>query len=300
MAVLDVQFMELPGWSCAAPYNFVFLTTYLSFWSDQDCVRAAGVASCLIRNTGVKEIWRYYMTLYLLSDVQVMLGQTVCAAYIHMHQNHSAGNAVSLSEHVMDDGASATGDNVESAIHMTFWEWAYKASGLSKAGCMFLIIEGAYERLENRTFIRVEIQGLENGCLPARLSGALFLKTYRKCTGPSKAFQVETRNGKILGQENVSPLHHKAEEQKGLVVVWSVTGSIRSHIPNEQAGRQTAGPPGSGLTCNDSPIKSYSSTEACVWKCKTLKASIILLSVSMPELSFSSKRLEPDLRMGES
>eukprot|EP00983_Pelagomonas_calceolata_P045391 1139719-Pelagomonas_calceolata.AAC.1 len=39
--------------------------------SDQDSVRAAEGASSLIRNAGAKE---------------VMLGQTVCAAYVHMHK----------------------------------------------------------------------------------------------------------------------------------------------------------------------------------------------------------------------
>eukprot|EP00983_Pelagomonas_calceolata_P099448 1158456-Pelagomonas_calceolata.AAC.10 len=39
--------------------------------SDQDSIRAAGVASSLIRKTGVKE---------------VMLGQTFCAAYVHMYK----------------------------------------------------------------------------------------------------------------------------------------------------------------------------------------------------------------------
>eukprot|EP00983_Pelagomonas_calceolata_P048086 1140913-Pelagomonas_calceolata.AAC.9 len=75
--------------------------------SDQDSVRTAGVASSLIRNTGVKE-------------VMLQLGQTVCTAYIHMHkglhiksfaddfQNHSAGNGVTLRYHVKDDGALAT------------------------------------------------------------------------------------------------------------------------------------------------------------------------------------------------
>eukprot|EP00983_Pelagomonas_calceolata_P074398 1152541-Pelagomonas_calceolata.AAC.4 len=117
--------------------------------SDQDSVGAAGVASSLIRNTGVKEVGRYNTVRDLLSDVQVMLGQTVCAAHIHMHkllpirafaydfQNHSAGNVVTLSYHVADDGALATWENVEGAIQMmTFWERTYKASGSFKAYCM--------------------------------------------------------------------------------------------------------------------------------------------------------------------
>eukprot|EP00983_Pelagomonas_calceolata_P046393 1140139-Pelagomonas_calceolata.AAC.2 len=74
--------MKLPGWSCAAS-NF-FITSHTgeypmrggSRWyilvsrarSDQDSIRAARGASGLIRNAGVKE---------------VMLSQTVYAAYIH-------------------------------------------------------------------------------------------------------------------------------------------------------------------------------------------------------------------------
>eukprot|EP00983_Pelagomonas_calceolata_P077225 1153771-Pelagomonas_calceolata.AAC.1 len=54
--------------------------------SDQDSVRAAGVASSTIRNTGVKAGWRYYTIKDLLIDAQVMLGQMVCAAYIHMYK----------------------------------------------------------------------------------------------------------------------------------------------------------------------------------------------------------------------
>eukprot|EP00983_Pelagomonas_calceolata_P050306 1141909-Pelagomonas_calceolata.AAC.1 len=50
--------------------------------SDQDSIRVAGGASSLIRNTGVKDVWRYCTIKNLLSDVQVMLSQTVCTAYI--------------------------------------------------------------------------------------------------------------------------------------------------------------------------------------------------------------------------
>eukprot|EP00983_Pelagomonas_calceolata_P130283 1161671-Pelagomonas_calceolata.AAC.22 len=61
--------MKLPGWSCAASYFFITTHTaeYLMARNYQGTVRAAGVASSLIRNTGVKE------------------GQAVCAAYIHMY-----------------------------------------------------------------------------------------------------------------------------------------------------------------------------------------------------------------------
>eukprot|EP00983_Pelagomonas_calceolata_P035227 1101718-Pelagomonas_calceolata.AAC.1 len=79
MAVLDVQFMELPGWSCAASSFFITSHTaeYPMARSDQNSIGAAGVVSSLIRNVWVKELW---------SDVQIMLGQTVCAAYIHIPQ----------------------------------------------------------------------------------------------------------------------------------------------------------------------------------------------------------------------
>eukprot|EP00983_Pelagomonas_calceolata_P038841 1136941-Pelagomonas_calceolata.AAC.1 len=53
MAVLDVHFMKYPGWSCAAPCLFV---TFSRARNDQDSARAGGVASSLIRNTGVKEV----------------------------------------------------------------------------------------------------------------------------------------------------------------------------------------------------------------------------------------------------
>eukprot|EP00983_Pelagomonas_calceolata_P069513 1150389-Pelagomonas_calceolata.AAC.2 len=63
--------MKLPGWSCAAPYLFITSCT-----AEIPIVGAAGVASNLIRNTGVKEVWRHYMIKDLLSDVQAMLGRT--------------------------------------------------------------------------------------------------------------------------------------------------------------------------------------------------------------------------------
>eukprot|EP00967_Tisochrysis_lutea_P085250 scaffold119531_cov14-Tisochrysis_lutea.AAC.1 len=55
-------------------------------WRDQDSDRVAGVASSFIRNTGVEEVWRYHTIRDVLSDVQVMLGLTVCAASSHMRK----------------------------------------------------------------------------------------------------------------------------------------------------------------------------------------------------------------------
>eukprot|EP00983_Pelagomonas_calceolata_P085507 1156573-Pelagomonas_calceolata.AAC.2 len=52
--------------------------------SDQDSIGAAGGPSSLIRNAGVKEVGRYNTVGDLLSDVQVVMSQMVCAAYIHM------------------------------------------------------------------------------------------------------------------------------------------------------------------------------------------------------------------------
>eukprot|EP00983_Pelagomonas_calceolata_P077851 1154043-Pelagomonas_calceolata.AAC.6 len=81
---VDVEFIKLPGWRCAAPFLFVTSHTveYLRLArSDQDSIRAAGVASILIRDTGVKE---------------VMPGQTTCAAHIHMHKLPCPGAAVEL------------------------------------------------------------------------------------------------------------------------------------------------------------------------------------------------------------
>eukprot|EP00983_Pelagomonas_calceolata_P017493 547586-Pelagomonas_calceolata.AAC.1 len=61
MAVLDVQFMKLSGWSCAASYYFITPHTveYPMARSAQDSIRAAGGASSLTRNAGVKEVGRY-------------------------------------------------------------------------------------------------------------------------------------------------------------------------------------------------------------------------------------------------
>eukprot|EP00983_Pelagomonas_calceolata_P076989 1153674-Pelagomonas_calceolata.AAC.1 len=73
MAVLDVQLMKLPGWSCAASYFFI--TSHTAEYpvsrarSGQDSIGAAGGASSLIRNTGVEEVGRYYRTEGLFSDV---------------------------------------------------------------------------------------------------------------------------------------------------------------------------------------------------------------------------------------
>eukprot|EP00983_Pelagomonas_calceolata_P020305 640693-Pelagomonas_calceolata.AAC.1 len=62
MAALNVQFMKLPGWSCAALYFFISSHTaeYPMARSDQDGIgaAAAGLASSLIRNAGFKvEYW---------------------------------------------------------------------------------------------------------------------------------------------------------------------------------------------------------------------------------------------------
>eukprot|EP00983_Pelagomonas_calceolata_P040928 1137828-Pelagomonas_calceolata.AAC.1 len=54
--------------------------------SDQDSIGTAGGASSLIRNAGVEEVGRHNAVRDLFSDVQVMLSQTVCAAYIHMYK----------------------------------------------------------------------------------------------------------------------------------------------------------------------------------------------------------------------
>eukprot|EP00983_Pelagomonas_calceolata_P011475 370740-Pelagomonas_calceolata.AAC.1 len=45
----------------------------------------------------VKEVGKFYTIRDLLSDVQVMLGQTGCAAYIHMHKG--IGNLRERGEH---------------------------------------------------------------------------------------------------------------------------------------------------------------------------------------------------------
>eukprot|EP00983_Pelagomonas_calceolata_P013534 433224-Pelagomonas_calceolata.AAC.1 len=69
MAVMDVQFMKLPGWGRAASYYFITSHTAeypmrggrrWSIWvsragSDQDSIGAAAGAPGLIRNPGVKE-----------------------------------------------------------------------------------------------------------------------------------------------------------------------------------------------------------------------------------------------------
>eukprot|EP00983_Pelagomonas_calceolata_P018888 593922-Pelagomonas_calceolata.AAC.1 len=79
MAVLDVQITKLPGWSCAASYFFITSHTAENSMarSDKESSRAAGGASSLIRNAGVKEVGRYNMVRGLLSDVQVMLSKTM-------------------------------------------------------------------------------------------------------------------------------------------------------------------------------------------------------------------------------
>eukprot|EP00983_Pelagomonas_calceolata_P057767 1145210-Pelagomonas_calceolata.AAC.1 len=61
MAVLDVQFLKLPGWSCAASSYFITSHTaeYPMARSDQDSIEVAGGVSSLIRNAGVKEVGRY-------------------------------------------------------------------------------------------------------------------------------------------------------------------------------------------------------------------------------------------------
>eukprot|EP00983_Pelagomonas_calceolata_P066037 1148840-Pelagomonas_calceolata.AAC.4 len=90
----------LPDWTCAALHLFdnshtakypMLRGSGVSIGvsrarSDQDSARAAGVASSLIRNTEIKKVWRYYTIRGLLSDVQVMLGLMVCAAYVHVHK----------------------------------------------------------------------------------------------------------------------------------------------------------------------------------------------------------------------
>eukprot|EP00983_Pelagomonas_calceolata_P065546 1148631-Pelagomonas_calceolata.AAC.3 len=77
--------MKLPGWSCAASYFFItsHAAEYSMAMSNQDSIGAAGGASSLIRNAGVKEVWRHNTIRDMLSDVQVMLSQMICAAYVH-------------------------------------------------------------------------------------------------------------------------------------------------------------------------------------------------------------------------
>eukprot|EP00983_Pelagomonas_calceolata_P056071 1144427-Pelagomonas_calceolata.AAC.5 len=83
MAVLDVQIMKLPGWSCAASHYFITSHT-AEARSDQDSIRAAGGASSSIKNAGVQEVGRYNAVKDLFNDVHVMLSQTICAAYIYL------------------------------------------------------------------------------------------------------------------------------------------------------------------------------------------------------------------------
>eukprot|EP00983_Pelagomonas_calceolata_P107820 1159388-Pelagomonas_calceolata.AAC.30 len=61
------------------------LSTFKLARSDQDSIKAAGGASSLIRNARVRKVGRYNTIRGLFSDMQVMLSQTVCAAYIHMY-----------------------------------------------------------------------------------------------------------------------------------------------------------------------------------------------------------------------
>eukprot|EP00983_Pelagomonas_calceolata_P025264 793656-Pelagomonas_calceolata.AAC.1 len=89
MAVLDAQFMKLPSWSCAASNYFItpHIAEYPMARIDQDSIRAAGGASSLIRNAGVKEVGRYSTVRDLLCDMHVMLSQSICAAYIHTYED---------------------------------------------------------------------------------------------------------------------------------------------------------------------------------------------------------------------
>eukprot|EP00983_Pelagomonas_calceolata_P106547 1159242-Pelagomonas_calceolata.AAC.2 len=84
VTVLDVQFMKLPGWIIAASYFFTASHTveYPMARSDQNSIRVAGGVPSLIRNAVAKEVWRHNTVRDLLIDVQFMLDQTVCAAYI--------------------------------------------------------------------------------------------------------------------------------------------------------------------------------------------------------------------------
>eukprot|EP00983_Pelagomonas_calceolata_P075541 1153063-Pelagomonas_calceolata.AAC.1 len=72
-------------WQLTAPGQQNYDETHeMSGKEDQDSIRAAGVAFSLIRNNGVKEVGRNNTVRNLLSDVQVMLSQTVCAAYFRL------------------------------------------------------------------------------------------------------------------------------------------------------------------------------------------------------------------------
>eukprot|EP00983_Pelagomonas_calceolata_P072089 1151540-Pelagomonas_calceolata.AAC.1 len=70
IAFWGVKFKKLPGWSCAASY---FITSHTAEYpmarSDQDSIRAAGVASSSIRNAEVKEEGRCNTVRDLLSDL---------------------------------------------------------------------------------------------------------------------------------------------------------------------------------------------------------------------------------------
>eukprot|EP00983_Pelagomonas_calceolata_P131413 1161773-Pelagomonas_calceolata.AAC.32 len=66
-----------------AQFTVLLLRARSDHW--QDSIRAAGGASSLIRNAGVKEVGRYNPARDF-SDVQVILSQTVWAAYIHVYE----------------------------------------------------------------------------------------------------------------------------------------------------------------------------------------------------------------------
>eukprot|EP00983_Pelagomonas_calceolata_P035732 1118660-Pelagomonas_calceolata.AAC.2 len=64
--------------------------------SDQNNNRVAGVTSSLIRNTGVKETWRYNTIRDLLSGVQVMLGQAVRGYFSNSLKSFSMPGCLAL------------------------------------------------------------------------------------------------------------------------------------------------------------------------------------------------------------
>eukprot|EP00983_Pelagomonas_calceolata_P003767 122477-Pelagomonas_calceolata.AAC.3 len=103
------------------------LLHYISYCEVPDVSGwAAGGASSLIRNVGVKEVGRYDTIRDSLSDVQ-----SQCYGW------WGIGN---LRE-------------CESTICMvTFWEGAYKAGGSYEADCMFLVVEDACVVLEDFVF----------------------------------------------------------------------------------------------------------------------------------------------------
>eukprot|EP00983_Pelagomonas_calceolata_P066749 1149196-Pelagomonas_calceolata.AAC.4 len=80
MAVMDVQFTKLPGWSCVASYFFItsHAAEYSMARSDQNSIRAAGGASSLVRNAGVKKVG---------TPLEVMLSQMACAARVEGAEN---------------------------------------------------------------------------------------------------------------------------------------------------------------------------------------------------------------------